>query len=190
MINLKLFFIALILMTLSDSHSACLYKVDDKSTEVTWRAFKTPKKVGVDGRFSDVVIKTKPAKDLLDLIRNASFSIKVESLSTGNPARDQKILENFFRFKGNLLNISGKVLDLKGSMAKVLMKLGDSEREVLMKVEMTDTQLSLSGKIDVLTFGLSENLSSITEAFKALHQGVTWPDVEIGVTILTQKQCD
>jgi hypothetical protein len=39
--------------------------------------------------------------------------------------------------------------------------------------------VSLTGKLDVLEFGMKSNLDAITKACFEKHEGVTWPDVEL-----------
>jgi polyisoprenoid-binding protein YceI len=186
---MKFFFLFLSIFLMPLSFAKCIYEFDPKSPTVSWRAFKTPKKVGVDGRFSSVTIHTNAGPTIEDVVRRASFSVDVKSLTTGNPGRDDKILRSFFRSKEKILTISGKVTEVTASGTKVIFTIGGKESIVLMNTEVLDGKIKLTGKVDVLSFGLSENLKAITDACRVLHEGVTWPDVEIGLTANFKRRC-
>lgn len=183
-------FISLSLFLMPISFAQCVYELESKSPVVNWRAFKTPKKIGVDGRFSSVQIHTNVGATIQDVVRGATFSVDVKSLTTGNPGRDDKILRSFFRSKEKILTISGKVTEVTASGTKVIFTIGGKESIVLMNTEVVEDKIKLNGKVDVLSFGLSENLKAITDACRALHEGVTWPDVEIGLTAKFIHRCE
>ena len=187
---MKFFFVFLSFFVMPLSFPKCIYELDPKSPTVSWRAFKTPKKVGVDGRFSLVTIHTNVGATIEDVLRGATFSVDVKSLTTGNPGRDDKILRSFFHSKEKILTLSGKVTEVTASGTKVIFTIGGKESIVLMNTEILDGKVKLTGKVDVLSFGLSENLKAITDACRVLHEGVTWPDVEIGLTAKFIHRCE
>jgi polyisoprenoid-binding protein YceI len=186
---MKFFFFIFSFFVMPLSFSKCIYELDPTSPTVSWRAFKTPKKVGVDGQFSSLTIQTNAGATIEDVVRSATFSVDVKSLTTGNPGRDDKILRSFFRSKEKILTISGKVTEVTASGTKVIFTIGGKESIVLMNTEILDGKIKLTGKVNVLSFDLSENLKAITDACRAMHEGVTWPDVEIGLTAKFIRRC-
>jgi hypothetical protein len=151
--------------------STCEYSTN--KTEISWTAFKTPKKVGVNGKFDKHTVDAKKSKSVLDLIKTASFSIDTTSVNTGNPARDKTIAEYFFKSTSRPLKISGKVIDANMEITKVLFIINGKEREILLNNDIQDSKLILTGNIDVLELGLGENLSAIHKACEKLHEGKT-----------------
>ena len=51
------------------------------------------------------------------------------------------------------------------------------------------SKLTLKGSIDVLEFGMKDNLSAITKACYEKHEGVTWPNVDLEFVASIQKSC-
>lgn len=182
----------LVLATLISFNSLaadCMYSYDQNKSQVSWTAFKTPKKVGVNGKFSKFKLDTTASKNKLDVIKSAKFTIDSSSVDTGNPDRDKKIVNFFFTKNGKPITITGKVISVTETETKMLLELQGKSKEVTLKNTMTDEKVTLNGTIDVLEFGLDSNLQAINEACKALHEGKTWSDVNISIETQLTKTC-
>lgn len=166
----------------------CQYVVEKDKTLVEWTAFKTPKKVGVGGKFLNFKIKDVKGKSLADSVKGTTFEIDSQSVSTGNPDRDKKLVTFFFQTKEKPIKISGKFISLNGSEAKAILKINDTSKEIILNLAEVENTAVFTGKINVEDFLLSPNLKSINEACKQLHEGVTWPDVELKITTSYQKK--
>ena len=187
--------IFLSLLTLTCSAFArphiCSYEYAQEGSVVSWTAFKTPKKVGVGGKFTDFTIKAKRAKSVADMLSGATFEINGQSVDTGDKARDVKIEQFFFKkmLKGTW--ITGKVLKSTEGKAEVEMTMNGSKSVVPMvsKYDEKTKKLTLTATIDVLNFGMKSNLATLTKACFEKHEGVTWPDVNIELSANVVSDC-
>lgn len=182
----------LIFAALSQPHAyaeTCQFKYKKESTIIKWTAFKTPKKVGVSGKFTSFDVKTAPAQDINTAIKNATFSINTGSVDSGAPDRDNKIKKYFFSVKNKPITIAGKVVSMDHDQAKVQLNINGHKKDVMLKLQTKDNHATLSGKIDVLDFKMDSNLHALNEACKVLHEGKTWSDVEISIQTDFEKDC-
>jgi len=166
--------------------------------DVTWKAFKTPMKLGVGGHFNTVNFKssTPKATDLNTLLAGSTVNIDVASVDSKNKGRDVKLLNEFFKkMSGN--GISAKIISLqkekdarKTGVATVSVTMNGVTRNVPMKYAFQDGKLSANGVIDLLDFKATSALKSINTACFALHKGKTWSDVNIGFTMTIKASCN
>jgi polyisoprenoid-binding protein YceI len=173
------------------SPQICSFDYSEEGSTLGWTAFKTPKKVGVGAKFSDFNVKAKNSKSIDDLLSSASFSVDSRSVDSGDKARDLKIVQFFFKkmLKGKM--ITGKVLKVSGNTADVEMKLNGVTKTVTMTSSFDDatSKLVLKGAIDVLEFGMKDNLAALTKACMEKHEGVTWPNVDLELVASIKKSC-
>lgn len=187
--------ISLLLITLTCSAFAkpqiCSYEYAKEGSVVSWTAFKTPKKVGVGGKFTDFSIKAKSAKSVADMLSGATFEINTLSVDTGDKARDVKIEQFFFKKMLKGTKISGKVLKSTDGNADVEITMNGSKSVVPMvsKYDEKTKKLTLTGAVDVLKFGMKSNLATLTKACFEKHEGVTWPDVNIELSASVKSDC-
>ena len=166
--------------------------------DVTWKAFKTPMKLGVGGHFTNVNFKssTPKATDLNTLLAGSTVTIDVASVDSKNQGRDVKLLNEFFK-KMSGEGISAKVISLqknkearKTGIATVEVTMNSVSRKVPMKYAFQDGKLSANGVIDLLDFNAATALKSINTSCFALHKGKTWSDVNIGFTMNIKASCN
>ncbi len=114
------------------------------------------------------------------MLSNTTFSIPVNTLSTNDTDRDGKIIKFFF---GNLIEsntITGSFGVFEDNIIPVKLKLNNIEVTKAFSYKINDRNLTLTGIIDVINdFSANKGLEGITEVCKELHQGKTWPDVDI-----------
>lgn len=171
------------------SSASCRYSIDPGKTTIKWKAFKTPKKIGVEGEFKKFTINTKNASTVNGLIESADFKIDTNSVNTGNKDRDNKIKKFFFNTDKDPLSITGKVKKVKNNTTFAQLKINDQQKNIKFDNKLTESNVTLTSSIDVLSFGLNSNLLAIHNACKALHEGKTWPDVEIKIEASIKKVC-
>ncbi len=171
--------------------SMCSVEFSKKSAVINWTAFKTPKKVGVKGHFTDFKINTQKSADLEQLLSSATFEINTKSTDTGDKARDVKIFNFFFKTMVKGSKITGKVLKVNADKIDVELTFNGVTKKILMTSTVTDEgkNLILSGAIDVLDFGMKENLGALTKACFEKHEGVTWPNVDIELVTPITSTC-
>lgn len=171
-----------------------------KSVDVTWKAYKTPAKIGVGGHFKESVYKSEAveAKSLSDLLVGASMVIDVSSVDSNNPERDAKLVNSFFEMMVGE-DIKAKVVALQTGDVKdgdpevgtvtIAVTMNAITKEVPMTYRYHGGKVSALGVIDIFDFQAQSALSSINKACFDLHQGKTWSDVEIGFTMPVKRDC-
>lgn len=183
------------LMALSFSALAkpdiCTFDYAKEGSTLSWTAFKTPKKVGVTAKFADFTITMKNAKSVDDLLASASFDINSQSVDSGDKARDAKIMTFFFKKMLKGTKITGKVLKVENNMADVEINLNGTTKVVRMTSKFDDaaSKLTVKGSIDVLEYGMKDNLATLTKACFEKHEGVTWPNVDLELVAMVKKSC-
>ena len=188
-------FLTLALLTLSISSFAkpqiCSFDYSKDGSTVGWTAFKTPKKLGVSAKFSDFAIKTTNSKSINDLLLTASFVINTQAIDSGDKGRDLKIAQFFFKKMLKGVKITGKVLKTTDNMVDVEMSMNGTTKVVSMTSAFDEPagKLTLRGSIDVLEFGMKDNLTALTKACFEKHEGVTWPNVDLELVASIQKSC-
>jgi polyisoprenoid-binding protein YceI len=125
------------------------------------------------------------------LLASALIEVNSQSVESGDKGRDVKIMTFFFKKMAKGTNIKGKVLKATADKAQVEFTMNGVTKVLDMKVAFDEklSSLALTGKMDVLEFGLKESLSAITKACYAKHEGVTWPDVELEFIVPVIKSC-
>jgi polyisoprenoid-binding protein YceI len=174
------------------STEICLFSIDSSSTKLTWTAFKTPKKIGVDGSFDKVqlMFSKENYADLDELLKGSTFEIDALTVNTKNPDRDKKIKKFFFEKMKNK-DIKGKVISLEpaSKVAMVELSMNGVTNKVPFNYEENGELLQLKAAIDVLTWKLDKSLNAIHEACKTLHMGKTWSDVNLKIEAKLVKTC-
>jgi hypothetical protein len=182
---------ALLMNTLIVASASCQFTYSEKKTKISWVAFKTPKKVGVNASFNKISIKTKKAKakSINDLINGTRFTIDSTSVNSANPERDTKLINYFFTTNSKPLQISGKVLSIKDNVLELELQLNQTKKVVKMNTSLEGKNFQAQASIDVFDFALGDNLRAINEACKDLHENKTWPDVEIKIETEFELKC-
>ena len=169
----------------------CSFDYQKEGSTLSWTAFKTPKKVGVGAKFSDFTITAKNAKSTDDLLASASFEVNSQSIDSGDKGRDMKIAQFFFKNMLKGTKISGKVLKVSNNVADVEMTMNGATKVISMtsKFDEASSKLIVKGALDVLEFGMKDNLAAITKACYEKHEGVTWPNVDLELSAAVKKSC-
>ena len=169
----------------------CSFDYQKEGSTLSWTAFKTPKKVGVGAKFSDFTITAKNAKSTDDLLASATFEINSQAIDSGDKGRDMKIAQFFFKNMLKGTKISGKVLKVSNNVADVEMTMNGATKVISMtsKFDEASSKLIVKGALDVLEFGMKDNLAAITKACYEKHEGVTWPNVDLELSAAVKKSC-
>ena len=169
----------------------CTLTADKGNINLEWIAFKTPKKAPVKARFKDLGIAEKiQGKDLETFLTGIEFNIDTTSTSTRNTARDANIVRHFFQKFVGKMEIKGKTLKLEQNKLKVAITINQVTKIVNLDVTKKDKKVQAKGTIDVLDFKLSSALASINKACYDLHEGKTWNDVDVILTIYLDNACN
>jgi len=183
---MKNIFIALCVSgTFSLADTGCI-AVDEQTVNVSWKAYKTPAKIGVSGIFDDVIYSaaTKEARDVSTLLLDASVTIDTQKVNSKNEGRDLKLVNNFFKMMNNE-KITAKVISVKedkeeaGTMI-IDISMNGITKHIPMNYTYEKGLVKAVGYIDIFDFKASKALSSINKSCFDLHAGKTWNDVAIG----------
>lgn len=181
----KIFLVsALALATLLQAE--CHY--DAHKSDLDFKAYKTPLKIGVKGTFDKYTLHTQPSISQKELLTSSSVTIDTTSVNTGNKGRDAKLVAKFFEVQG-VKTITAKVIGYDKNVADVAITMNGVTKTVPMKVEFDDDEIELKGVLDLADFTMLPSLKSITQACYALHKGKTWQDVNLEFEIKTTKSC-
>lgn len=180
-------------MAFASSPTGCVL-VQTADMNVTWKAYKTPEKIGVGGQFT--AVKYTPnsleGKNFRELFVGSNVSIDTTKLTTGNPGRDAKLVKFFFSEMSSN-TIEAKIIDIqrtdkhiKGKprtgTVSVEISMNGVTRTIPMKYFYDKGIFDATGTIDLVDFSASKALTSINKACYDLHKGKTWSDVTIGFT--------
>lgn len=169
----------------------CTYELNQEGATLSWTAFKTPKKVGVKGKLTDFKVAAQKSATIDSLLASAMVDVNSQSVDTGDKPRDAKIMTFFFKKMLKGTSITGKVLKADQGKAQVEFTMNGATKTVDMasKYDKKAGTLTLTGKLDVLEFGMKSNLESLTKACFEKHEGVTWPDVELEFIAKVSSSC-
>lgn len=169
----------------------CTYELNKEGATLSWTAFKTPKKVGVKGKLTDFKVAAQKSATIDSLVASAMVDVNSQSVDTGDKARDAKIMTFFFKKMLKGTSITGKVLKVDQGKAQVEFTMNGVTKavEMISKYDQKAGTLTLTGKMDVLEFGMKPNLEAITKACFEKHEGVTWPDVELEFIAKVTSSC-
>ena len=136
----KIFVISCLLFCFSNVNAeTCHFELN--SSKVEWTAYKTPSKLGVKGSFDKLEIKTKKdqSKSIEKAIKHAKFTVDTASVNTGDPERDQRIVNFFFTKNKKAVEISGKVKSIKKDKVQVEFVINGKKKVVPMTLDIQDS---------------------------------------------------
>lgn len=156
---------------------------DGYKHSLTWTAFKTPEKVGVNGTFDQIELTgTKDSGDVLKDVTGAQFSIVTSSVNTTDALRDGKLKDGFFGVLSG--DIKGKFVSFEEGKANVEITMNEVTTTKIFDYTADNNGLKINGTIDIIEDFKGESaFNSIHELCKELHVGKTWTDVNIAVEI-------
>ncbi len=161
--------------------------------DVTWTAYKTPKKIGVDGGFLAVVYHGKEsAQDLPSLLNKSQVMIEVNNVDTKDPFRDAKLVQFFFNIMQGAV-IVADVVSVEGDnkSGTVVVNVGMNNRaiDVPLRYSVDDGKFRAKGHLDLKDFKALEALKMLTLNCYAPHEGKTWEDVDVGFSFDLKERC-
>jgi hypothetical protein len=160
---------------------------------VSWTAYKTPAKAGVNGGFKAVAYKGKAeAKNLEELLVGSKVYLQTNNVDSNNPGRDAKLVQFFFNQMDGQ-TIDAEVISLHGDAASgtltVAVTMNGTAQNVPMQYDVEGDKFSANGYIDLGDFKALSALSSINKACYDLHDGKTWQDVAVAFSFDLKRTC-
>ncbi|WP_345977373.1 YceI family protein [Sulfurimonas sp. HSL3-7] len=162
--------------------------------KVEWTAYKTPKKIGVDGGFLATVYHgNKEAEDLKRLLTKSRVQLEVNNVDTNDPFRDAKLVQFFFNMMQGAV-IDAEIISVEGDEAsgRLVVNIGMNNRaiDIPLRYTVKDGKFRAKGVLDLFDFNAQEPLKMLTLNCYAPHEGKTWKDVAVGFSFDLAKHCD
>ena len=161
----------------------------ENSINVEWTAYKTTEKLPVKGVFNEVKLETQLNKGESpeEILNDATVSIDINNLTTGNADRDVKIKTLFFGLMKDSGNIKGK-LTYSDEKWKLNVTMNETTVNVPVVVNFEENTFHLKSTIQLAEFNALEMLASLNKACYDLHKGAdgiskTWEEVDVEGTI-------
>ena len=176
----------------------CYWQAKNDQIRVDWTAYKTTEKVGVKGEFQQFYYVAGKGDSLKDFFSGLVFNINVDSMSTGDVARDKNILYGFFKkalpdkhLKGFVNSVQG---DDQSGQLDIVFGFNKKSQIVPLKYSMKESQLKATGPLHLKKVDLGAALKSLHKVCYELHKGEdgvskTWDVVDLEITAEMEKVC-
>ncbi|WP_104753121.1 YceI family protein [Helicobacter salomonis] len=157
--------------------------IDTTKVSMSFTAFKTPHKAGVEGTFDNVVYRfNKDMSSVAHALDKATATINVSHVNLHDDLKNKNLKESFFDlFKDKNLKVTFRDIVAGENQGTILAGVRMNARSV--KVPMTytiqDNKLVATGVLDVLEFGLKDALQKLAKACEVQHEKLTWSQVQI-----------
>lgn len=172
----------------------CTYSYDESSTILTWTAFKLTEKVGVDGSFDEINVIANESEDMFGVLTGATFDIPVASVNSQDPVRDPKIRDAFFGSMDSTASITGEIISIDATTAKVSINMNNKTVEYDGEVTVEGESITMKTTINILDFDGQGSIDAIGVVCEEKHTGEDginkfWEDVNIAVQTKLVKDC-
>ena len=161
--------------------------------QVEWTAYKTPKKIGVDGGFLATVYHgNQTAPDVKTLLLKSRVQLEVNNVDTKDPFRDAKLVQFFFNMmQGAVIEADVKSISGNNDSGNLVITVAMNNRaiDVPLHYEVKDGKFRAQGVLNLLDFNAQEPLKMLTLNCYAPHEGKTWEDVAVGFSFDLKKSC-
>lgn len=173
----------------------CLCLSEQVSPELNWTAFKYTEKAGVSGAFSDIKVDYRhDGHTFEEFLASGSFTASVNSVTTGNPVRDETLRKSFFSLFTNE-KVRGNVSNIEANAFVLNLEMNGEKKPVTFQYKVSDDGIfTASGTFDMLQYGLKQAHESIHTACDKVHTGPdgvskTWTDVAINIKATVRRDC-
>lgn len=152
-------------------------------SKLEWIAYKFEDKTPVKGQLTEMQIDyNKKGNTIEEKLSKATFKVNKESVFTDDEARDYTLKEYFF--KKLIGDIHGEVGEMKEGNVEIILNMNDKSTSKLFTYTLEGNQVNFKGEIDIIKdFVAQTAFDSLHEACSVHHEGKTWTDVAIEVSI-------
>lgn len=188
--------------TQENESQSCSLKYQPEFSDINWIAYKTSKKIGVPGKFTDFKFSTsnQTTDSLALFLENAQFEINTKSVSTGVLDRDGKIMRLFFGTMNTPEQLTGKILAISGNNSQgnieATLLMNQIEKPIFMNYNYDGKILKMSTDINVNDWNAQKNITLLNDTCYELHKdpsdGISklWSAVHIDVNASIIKDCN
>ena len=151
---------------------------------VKWTGYKLSSKIGVSGTFNKIVLDIKKSENLTEFLKSAKVKIDATSLESKDEGRNLNITSTLFSLvSANFIEGSISSVDETNKTLVLDVVMNGVKKATTMKYDMADGKIVANGVIDILDFNMSSSYKAFTEICGALHENVSYSDVNIEFTI-------
>jgi hypothetical protein len=171
-----------------------LYSVEPRTTKISFTAYKTTEKIGVEGQFTKVNFNNiKKSITPREALNGTEFSIPISSLFTNNEDRDSKIMKLFFGVMDNTELLSGNIELASDTEGIATIKMNNITESFPVKYTLNGKMASFTGVLNVEDWNAQAALESLNIACFDLHKGAdgiskTWSEVKIDIITYLKVQ--
>lgn len=177
----KLAVVALLAYSLAHAHS-----IDTTKVSMAFTAFKTPKKVGVEGTFDHVLyhFSKNPSgtTHVAQMLDKATATIDVAQVNLHDATKTKNVKEAFFdQFKDQTLKVTFRNVVAAGNQGTLIasVRMNGKTIKVPMSYTIANNELVATGVLDIMEFSLKDAFHKLAEACSAQHEKLTWSQVQI-----------
>ncbi|MFT7330414.1 MAG: hypothetical protein ACI848_000479 [Roseivirga sp.] len=170
------------------------YSVEPRTTKISFTAYKTTEKIGVEGQFTKVNFNNiKKSITPREALNGTEFSIPISSLFTNNEDRDSKIMKLFFGVMDNTELLSGNIELTSDTEGIATIKMNNITKSFPVKYTLNGKMASFTGVLNVEDWNAQAALESLNIACFDLHKGAdgiskTWSEVKIDIITYLKVQ--
>jgi hypothetical protein len=158
--------------------------------KVIWTAFKTPKKLGVNGTFSKIDLQGHfSGNSIKEIVTGSSIKINSQSVDTKDKGRDANISENFFKKVTGDPVITASVESMDEHFINLHITMNNKKILVPLSYKIHRNKLEAKGTLDIFDFGMADSLKSLAEVCKEKHEDKSWNDVDLKLEANFKKKC-
>lgn len=145
---------------------------------VNFKAFKTYEKIGVGGKFDQLIYTQEDKKTIKEMLLNSKVKIITSNVNSANADRDKKLVAAFFNVQ-SVKQIDAKIISVTDNNMVAQITMNKKTLDIPMNYTTQENKITAKGTIDLADFTMLPSLESINKACYELHKGKTWQDVDI-----------
>ncbi|WP_419678274.1 YceI family protein [Aliarcobacter lanthieri] len=151
---------------------------------VKWTGYKLASKVGVSGTFNKINFDIKKSDNLSEFLKSSKVKIESNSLESNDPTRNSNITSTLFSLaSANFIEGEISSVDEKNKILILDVIMNGIKNSTTMAYEINDESIVAKGVIDILDFDMKKSYEAFTKICGALHENVSYSDVNIEFTI-------
>lgn len=179
----------------AEAPPVCTYVADVGAVSVGWKAFKFTEKTGVGGGFGALSLTgAKDAQSRHGALDGLAFEIPVASIDSKNPDRDKKIVDHLFGTMADTAALKGSLKVTGPEAGELSITMNGATHAVPVMLKTEGGTISLSGALDLATWGGGPAVDALNKVCDDLHKGADgvsklWTEVEISATVPVKDTC-
>lgn len=178
--------------------SGCQYVLLLDQADLTWTGFKTPAKAPVSGSFKEMVLEGDGSgASIAEAFEGTSFTIKTNSVTSGDAARDANLKNYFFGTMVNPEELRGEVQSVEGSgqagLVNLFIHLNGVGAQQDLDFTVMEDHVEVSGTMELSYWEAVPAVESLNKQCYDLHKGPDgesklWNSVDLMLKVPFQKE--